>query len=191
MSKLITLHGKYGEGKFAIVDDEDYEYLNSYRWNYSKRGYVITSISNIKYNMHKLILGTDYCKNKLVCDHINHNTLDNRRSNLRIVTIQQNNSNSRIHKENKIGFKGVRINNRGKHPIAYIRYKKINIYLGSYLSAEDAAIAYDNKARELFGEFACLNFPEIKSYEPIRIKRFGKYNNELAQNTEHPEVNDE
>ena len=92
-------------------------------------------------------------------DHINRDKLDNRRSNLRLVTHTQNCVNASLRVTNTSGFKGVNFY-RGKYWRAYIRVNYRHISLGFFPTAEAAARAYDEAAREHFGEFAFLNFPD-------------------------------
>ena len=94
------------QGKFALLDSEDFNYINQWNWYYDK-GYARThsKIDNKQLlYMHRLILNFPEDKD---IDHINHNTLDNRKSNLRIVTSSQNSMNQRIRKDNTSGYKGV------------------------------------------------------------------------------------
>lgn len=87
--KKVPLVGKMGKGKYAIVDDEDYEKVSRYRWHYGN-GYAI---SDFGVRMHRFIMSPPQ---DLVVDHINHDRLDNRRSNLKICT-QFENSQNRTH----------------------------------------------------------------------------------------------
>ena len=97
------------QGKRAIVDDADYQYLSKYNWSYDD-GYASRGIRmNGKRKiilMHRFLMGL-YFGDKRVVDHINHNTLDNRRENLRICTKAENRRNSRKSKNNTSSFKGV------------------------------------------------------------------------------------
>lgn len=94
----------------------------------------------------------------MVVDHINGNPLDNRRANLRICTVKENNWNRRRRIGGSSGFKGVvRVGTRWR---AIIWPNGKQIYLGSFAEPEEAARAYDRAAREEYGEFACLNFPD-------------------------------
>lgn len=157
--KKIALGGKFGKGKFALVDDEDYEKVIKFKW-YLSHGYVVYQHYLCKdgkriYSwLHRLVM--DAPKGMDV-DHINRNKLDNRKQNLRICTHPQNLFNSKD-KGGSSQFKGVAWNKYHKKWQAYIGkdYKKYR--LGYFNVEEDAAKAYDLKAKELFGEFAYLNF---------------------------------
>jgi hypothetical protein len=146
------------KGKFAIVDDEDYEELSKYKWKVRlirKHFYAFRGITDRWICMHREIMGLPLRDNRVV-DHINNDGIDNRRCNLRICTHQQNCFNKKIQVGRNSQYKGVRKDrNRWKASIKH-NYKEIHI--GSFGSEIDAAKAYDNKAKELFGEFSCLNF---------------------------------
>jgi hypothetical protein len=139
----------------TIVDDEDYYLLNYFSWHLTSHGcYVCTTINNKKIRMHRLIMS---CQKDKEIDHINGNSLDNRKCNLRIVDRQQNNYNKRKMKNNTSGYKGVTYNKLNKKWLAQIQFNKQKIHIGLYDTVENAAIAYNIAAKEVFGEFACLN----------------------------------
>lgn len=152
---------KLTQGQFAIVDDEDYELVSSIKW-YAQRvkrnntfSYYAdnrTGKNNIR--MHRIIMGvTD--KNILV-DHRDGNGLNNCRSNLRICTQAQNVRNMRNLKRSSTSkYKGVRWKS-GKYEASVEMYEKC-YYCGRFTNEEEAALAYNKKASELFGEFANLN----------------------------------
>jgi len=96
---LLTQH------KYSLVDDKDFDYLNQWKWHY-KRGYAIRYDTKRKkwIFMHRIILTPP---DGFETDHINNNPLDNRRSNLRMVTHQQNIMNQKVSKNNTSGYKGV------------------------------------------------------------------------------------
>ncbi len=153
------------QGKFAIVDPEDYEELARFKWfaMRSRRGlYAIRMVkasdgSRKKIRMHRAIL--DVPQGKFI-DHINHNGLDNRRANLRIVTNLQNSWNKRKQKGNYSSqYKGVSWSKRvGKwHTEIYCRGTKI--FIGYFDDEKTAASAYNAKAQELYGDYAALNLP--------------------------------
>lgn len=136
--------------KFALVDDEDFEWLNQWKWSYDgNNGYAkrtkYTKDRNIKIYMHRIILNIPQ---GLITDHINRNRLDNRKDNLRISNKQQNGFNRDKNKNNISGFKGVTWHHKNKKWIAQIMINGINKYLGSYQKIEDAIKArntYDKK----------------------------------------------
>lgn len=148
------------QGMFALVDDEDFEWLNQWKW-YAKKDsatyYAVRGSRNKTIRMHRLILGlTD--KN-IFADHIDHNGLNNQRSNLRKATHTQN-----LRNKQKTGkgskYLGVcRINNKGGSTTyrAIISVNNTTIYLGAFRIEEDAARAYNEAAIKYSGEFANLN----------------------------------
>lgn len=146
------------QGKYTLVDDKDYEWLNQWKWHITKKGYAARNYwegkitKNIK--MHRLILNTPI---NMQSDHINGNRLDNRRNNLRIVNQYQNQRNSRLRKDSITGYKGASWHKASNKWQSQIFANNQKIYLGLYLTKELAAKAYDKKAKELFGEFARLN----------------------------------
>jgi hypothetical protein len=155
-AKLIPLT----RGKFAIVDAEYYDRLNQYKWHAQKGGQTYYARRQEKGKliiMHRLITNAP---KGLFVDHRNHNGLDNRRENLRLCTRLQNARNRLPRRQGISKYKGVTWNKRRKKFIAAISLGGKKQYLGAFDSEIDAAKAYDKKARELFGEFAYLNFPE-------------------------------
>jgi hypothetical protein len=114
--------------------------------------------------MHREILNAS---DGMECDHINHNGLDNRKVNLRLCTHQQNCFNKKPQPNNTSKYKGVAWNDESKKWQASIMHNGRKIHIGYYDYEADAAIAYDDYAAELFGEFAYLNHthrPEIKQW---------------------------
>jgi len=105
--------------------------------------------------MHRVIMDAP---KHLVVDHINHDTLDNRRENLRVVTRQQNQCNVLPRTGNLSQFKGVCLNKRVNRWVAYINAHGKRTYLGYFEHEEDAARAYDEASHRLHGEYGCRNF---------------------------------
>ena len=145
-----------------IVDDDDYEYLVQFRWR-SMLGYGADSKRKL---MHWRIMEKMFDISGLQIDHKNGLRWDNRKENLRVCTGSQNLANREKQKNNSSGFKGVMKDK--KRWAARIGYKNKAILIGNFSSPEEAAIAYDIKAKELYGEFAKLN---IENPDPLMVQR--------------------
>lgn len=143
-------------GRVAIVDDVDFDRVQSYGWYFSGRYVMARSNMKIIY-LHKVILNAP--KGQQV-DHANRDTLDNRRSNLRFCTGSQNSANSSS-RRGVSGFRGVFRSPKNKlNPwTTCIQVQNRRMFIGAFGTADAAAKAYDQKAKEHFGPFAMLNFP--------------------------------
>jgi len=156
---ILSENGEYfkgftKKGEVFLFDASDYETVKKHTWYISKRGYVTTNIKRKSTPMHKILLGNT---KGFDIDHILGDKLDNRRSNLRICTHQQNMFNQRIRSTNISGFIGVSLmKNTGRYE-AYIHHNGKKHYLGIYDNAVDAAIARNKEAIKRFGGFARLN----------------------------------
>lgn len=155
-------------GGTALVDDEDFESLNRFKWRRSDQGkghYAVRNEGVYKLGTFKLILMHRAIKDAQkgqILDHINGNGLDNRKDNLRFCTHAQNMQNQRS--KNVAGtsrYKGVHWHPRGNSWRARIVVNKKSISGGCYAIEADAAKAYDALAAQHFGEFARLNFPSL------------------------------
>ncbi len=151
------------QGKVALVDDEDFEWLNQYKWrveigartSYAKRGVDDPSKARrTTLAMHRLILGLTDSKTQV--DHIDHNGLNNQRNNLRVVTKQQNAFNMRSFRGTS-KHKGVSFYKPGGKWVARIVVNYIPIHLGYFEDEKEAARAYNKASLEHFGEYAYLN----------------------------------
>ena len=146
------------KGKFAIVDAADYERLNRYKWCAMKGGaklYACRTTGRRTILMHRFLMNPP---KGMVVDHIDGNGLNNRRSNLRICTHQQNMCNTRP-KGKGSRYKGVCWDKNRKQWIVVVRCGERHVHVGRFDDETEAARAYDRKAFELFGEYAYLNFP--------------------------------
>jgi hypothetical protein len=187
MSKLIQLT----RGKVAIVDDEDFESLNKFRW-YCDRKYAVREImrQGIKERiyMHRLIANAP---DHLEVDHINGDGADNRKDNLRLCTHAENLRNRGRAKHNASGHKGVWFSKQSNRFIAETRLNGKKIHVGSFKTAEEASEAYKAKALEVHGDFANIK-NEIVSVNPVRDELkdiVPERNNDAKSNTGYFGVN--
>lgn len=157
------LSGEYGVGytssgdKF-LFDLEDFAKISKYTWCSDRDGYIISNLQvdgkHKTIKMHRIIMNPS--KDEQV-DHINHIEWDNRKSNLRICSNMQNNWNKNITKANKSGYKGIWFRKERNRWVAEIKCNGKKHYIGMFKTAEEASKAYEQKAKELFGEFYCHN----------------------------------
>ena len=147
----IPLSGKNGDGQYIIVDKDDYVKFNCFKWHLSD-GYAKRRAGfNKNVYLHREIMGNP----ELQVDHINRDKLDCRKSNLRLATPREQSLNSKP-KNGK--YKGVHFYKSRGNWSAQIGVKGKNIFLGYFDNPLSAAKAYDQAAKEHFGEFAYLNF---------------------------------
>lgn len=157
------------KGYVALVDDEDFEELNQFswcavrggQWSYSQDNFYAVRAKLCSdgvqrvVRMHRELLNAS---KGAIIDHINHNSLDNRRENLRFCTCTENLHNSRPSKYGTSKFKGVHRGSSYRKWCACIKIDSKVIKLGRFIDELEAAKAYDVAAKEHFGEFAYLNF---------------------------------
>lgn len=155
---------KITQGCRAFIDDEDFEKVSRYRW------YLVRPLKSktLKYAackkypdgekktllMHRLILNAP--KGRPV-DHIDRNGLNNQKSNLRICSIRENNLNCKIHKTNKSGYRGVCWHEQNSCYRAYFSLHNKTYHIGLFQTAKEAAIARNEKMKQLGCKFARLN----------------------------------
>jgi len=156
------------QGKTAVIDFEDFEKVRGFKYHYSTRGYAARNFPvqapgrrQTRSYLHHDIFGK--VEAGLEIDHWDRNKLNNRRANLRAVTHIQNMANQGTRRNSKSGFSGVSWSSRAGKWLARVKLNGQSAHVGYFNNAEEAARAYDSKAKELFGEFARLNFPEIKN----------------------------
>jgi hypothetical protein len=151
---------KYGIKK-VIIDDEDYELYKSKTWSLRYNSHAKSfycswhRVGGKTIYLHRLIMGAK--DRTQIVDHINHDTMDNRKNNLRICSIRESNRNTRSRISNISGYKGVsfsKIRNKWWARIG-INYESID--LGYFDDKKDAARAYNEAAKKYHGEFALLN----------------------------------
>lgn len=150
--KLIPLT----QGKFAIVDDEDFDLLNQWKWGYT-HGYARRTGSRPEQQhiyMHRIILKVGVGQ---MVDHKNTDSLDNRKENLRLCTKSSNGMNRGKNKNNTSGYKGVELatdHKRRKPWSARIGFQGKQIKLGSFSTPQEASIAYNVAAMKYHKEYA-------------------------------------
>jgi hypothetical protein len=148
-------------GHIAFVDDDDAALVAPYSWHIVGK-YPGVTVQGKKCLMHRLLIGE--VPPGMVIDHIDGNRFNNRRTNLRVVTVSQNCINRHTlnptlrHRNNKLGYRGV-VQRRSKF-YGHIRKGGLGYYTKSFSTPLEAAIAWDALAIRHFGEFATLNFPE-------------------------------
>lgn len=151
------------QGRSAIVDAADYEWLNQWKWyakyaSCTKSFYAARNFRNAEgkrgtLRMHRVILGLSVT-DKTDGDHINRDTLDNRRSNLRIATRAQNVRNSSKRANNKSGYKGVSYHKASSKWTAQLCVDGKKMYFGVYATKEEAFNRVKEETEKLHGEFA-------------------------------------
>jgi hypothetical protein len=154
-----------GEGKWTILDAQDFYRLNNFRWIvhvngngnlYAARKKLITPCKTVTVYMHREIMNPPIGR---LVDHKNCDGLDNRRENLRFATHAQNVINRPKRTNTTSRFVGVFFN-RGKSAwYSQITHQGKKMFLGRFDNEIDAAKAYDKAAKQYHGEFARLNFP--------------------------------
>ncbi|MFA5396856.1 MAG: AP2 domain-containing protein [Methanogenium sp.] len=135
---------KLTKGRFTLVDDKDFEFLNQWKWHLSTSGYAVRNIhvriginkyTRCRVWMHRMLNKTP---DELFTDHINRNKLDNRKCNLRSVTKSVNSFNRDKNKNNKSGTKGVYFDSWSNKWRAEIKKDGKKFTLGRFISIKDA-----------------------------------------------------
>lgn len=149
------------QNKVAIIDAEDFERVNLFKW-YAEWSPITNQYRAARTDenrnhvyLHRFIMNPP---DGMHVDHINHDTLDNRKDNLRICSQSNNNKNQRIRCDNTSGYKGVTWDKQHKKWKSQISKNGKMKTIGMFDNKISAAIAYDAYAIEIFGEFANLNF---------------------------------
>lgn len=153
-------HRKNSDVKgYAIVDSEQFDLLNEFKWCLNNNGYAVTRGKHNQKGklifMHHLVFGIFPLESLI--DHINRNPLDNRVNNLRIANKSENGINRMENKNNTSGYKGVTYLKNNNKWMAGIKINYKRKYLGSFNTALEASIAYDKEAKKQFGDYSYLN----------------------------------
>lgn len=151
---------KLTQGKYTIVDNIDFEWVNSFKWYAKKQGEkskVARNITNKKGTqdtvlLHRIIMK---CPKGMEVDHIDGDPLNNQRKNLRLCTKKQNRQNKGFSKNNQSGYKGVTLH-RNVYEV-YVRKNNRHTFVGSHKNKHEAAKIYNKEAKKVFGKFSKLN----------------------------------
>ncbi|MEZ7525913.1 HNH endonuclease [Burkholderia vietnamiensis] len=158
-------------GAVIMVDDEDFDLVSAHKWSLNGSRYPRSYVwnkerrhSDVIY-MHRLLMGLHGPRGDLIVDHIDGNKLNNTRSNLRLCTYSQNNSNRGKSPNNTSGYKGVYFHKQMQKWQAQIMVNEKNVYLGLFDDPAVAHEAYKKAALEYQGEFA--NFGHIPEEDHV------------------------
>lgn len=177
MIKLLVISPKFGQ-HYIIIDEEDYAEISKYKlWIAKNKETYYGMLYEPKYpagtQLHKFLMRPTGGK---AVDHINGNGLDNRRSNLRLVTPIQNARNSIASKKDRASpYKGV-FKHRKKW-MARITFRRKDVYLGSFTTQEEAARAYNEAVLKYHKEYGVYN--DIEKKEIIRYPEWLKRTNKV------------
>lgn len=182
-STMPKSHNKYEIGEkvtkfffddetYFLVDTKDFLTVSKYKWHKTPKGYVRSS----KGYLHRILT---QCPNDKVVDHINHNTLDNTRANLRICTKSENNFNRLTSNPNSsTGERGISYSHRDNSYIARFSFNDENYHLGNFISQYEALIALV-RARLAISEFSEIDnmhvTEEFKKQKELREQLYKKY----------------
>lgn len=180
-----NLDNSYGIGytnvgnKEFYFDKEDYDIIKNYSWYLDNAGYVRTNTFDLKEQkrsymfMHNLIMGVDG-SNGIVVDHIGgkNTTNDNRKSNLRVASVSQNNMNQCLRKDNSSGVKGVSYSKSHKKWCARIQINNKRIILGEFDTFEKAKQARLDGEKQYCKEFSYDNSQMLKEVNNETLFRY-------------------
>ncbi len=139
--------------RYAIIDKEDLHLIQGYKWTWTGK-YVRATTKTGGVYLHRIITGASKGSD---VDHKNGDTLDNRRENLRVCSRSENSANQKRMRGGSSKYKGVTFCKTRNKWVAKIMKNYKTVFIGRYKTEENAALAYNKKAVELFGEFAFIN----------------------------------
>ena len=146
--------GYTSNGERFIIDTDDYQRVKQHCWHSTKIGYIVTDLPGKKtISLHRFLMNA---KQDEIVDHINHDVLDNRKCNLRVVSRGENNSNQSLRSDNTTGVSGVYRTRNGKWT-ARLGTNGVYHRLGTYDSFDDAVAARKAEEEKYFGEFSYDN----------------------------------
>lgn len=163
------------KGEKYIFDKDDYELIKDYCWYINDNGYLVAHVinSNKRIRFHRLIM--DCISNHgILIDHINHDRLDNRKNNLRMVSYHQNAMNMKRKESNTSGVTGVSWDKEKRKWCATITYNYKTIFLGYYSDFNEAVEAREQAEQKYFGEYSYTNSIKISKQNNVeRIENNG------------------
>jgi hypothetical protein len=162
----IVLYNKYGKEKGrekgrTKVDIDKLFIINNYKWYLNTTGYVCSTLNNKTIILSRLLLSL-MDNDELVADHINGDTLDNRMSNLRAVTRQQNAMNHKKHKTNTVGVSGVYWEKQQKKWRVRIVANNKRFHIGYYKNLEEAIEARLEAEKKYYGEYRRIKNEQLQ-----------------------------
>ena len=171
----------------VLIDDEDYEKVMQYKWQprtEDGRVYFGVDLPTVnkhrsRTSLHRVIMNCVPHDGRVI-DHINRNTLDNRKQNLRDAPNGCNAKNRKMHSNNTTGYKGVHFYKKAGLYGALVRDRNKTWFIGMYETAKEAAEHYDMAASRLHKEFCSPNFPD-KKYDEAYIDALMKGVKDIKQ----------
>lgn len=184
-----VLELKFEQG-IVLVDWREYSKVKDYGWYLSKDShsyYLKANKGGSSISYHNFCYGSE----GYLVDHIDGNSLNNLRSNIRVCTPSQNQANQKLQSKSKSSqFKGVTFNKLKNKWIAQIGYEGNRIYLGQFESEKEAALKYDEAAIYYFGSFAKTNLVSVNREEIIVLSNDPRWSKESKVEGEAVELAD-
>lgn len=170
-----NLDGEYGicylfDGSEVIFDKEDYNLINDWTWCNNKCYAYARKPNGKTAMMHRLVIGLSNNDEEIFVDHINHNTFDNRKCNLRFATKSQNAMNTSLRSDNTSGVTGVYWHKIRQKWISKIEKDGKDIYIGCFNKFEDAVLARQKAEEIYFKEYSYQNSINTKQNDSEKEK---------------------
>lgn len=162
LHKTFPVGGKYAEkyGSTGICSAEDFDMISAHKWRWTPEGYLKGYVNGKDVMISRFIMRVDSTHQNYV-DHVDSNTANNSRENLRLVTPAENSQNRKKRKKTTSKYFGVSYNKAGKKFRSSIKFNGNNTHIGTFESEFEAAVAYDsfvvNHSENLLQK---LNFPD-------------------------------